>query len=66
MFAVEPYRIEFEDVKAGKWKPGRVIGVAMNDEREPSYIVETAGNTACLLVVDYIRHPDPYPRRPSA
>lgn len=58
MFAVKPYRIEFEDLKTGKWKPGRVVGVAMNDG-EPSYVIETAGNMACLVVVDYVRHAAP-------
>lgn len=58
MFAVEPYRVEFEDLSMGKWKPARVIGVTMADG-EPSYVIETDGNVACLLVVAYVRHPAP-------
>lgn len=58
MFAVEPYRVEFEDTRTGKWKPARVVGIALNDG-EPAYVIETAGNVSCLLVVAYVRHPAP-------
>jgi hypothetical protein len=58
MFAVTPYRIEFEDLSTGKWKPARVVGVAINDG-DPRYVIETVGNLSCLVVVDYVRHPAP-------
>ncbi|CAH2409379.1 MAG: hypothetical protein E5Y88_22380 [Mesorhizobium sp.] len=69
-FAIDSYDAEFEAFKTdgtSTWKPCQVVGATIKADGEPAYVIETTGGLQCLLVVDYVRKPEPYfPRRRSA
>ena len=70
MFAIEPFESEYESFRSdgtSRWSPCVVIGVTVEDG-EAKYIARAAGGSLeSLVIVDYLRVPQPfYPRRPSA